>query len=214
MIGRPIEFVDEQGRARGVTADIVKLMEERTGVSFQFVPYQDWQVMFKDFTNGQLDMVAHLADTPERKQMASFTQDFWPLRWTLASTTNMPTVTQVNQLAGKRIAIKQEYKIIPYLQQNFPEIKIIKIAKQTEGFDMLHAGEADFMIDSLFAIGSALRQPEHINFRMHLPVDMPTYPTMFAIRKEWPQLVTIMDKRLAHLNRARSRTNYQSLVYP
>jgi diguanylate cyclase (GGDEF)-like protein len=192
----PIEFVDEQGEVRGVTADIVKLMQERTGANFQFVPYSNWQELFADFKNGELDVVAHLVETAERRQFATFTQDFWPLRWTLASHSNTPTITQVNQLAGKTIAVKKEYQIINYLNANFPKIKIIKVAKQSDGLEMLQTGEADFVIDSLFAIGSSLRQPEHINLRMHLPADMPTYPTTLAIRHDWPILLNIMDKGL------------------
>ena len=192
----PIEFVDEQGEARGVTADIIKLMQQRTGVNFRFVPYANWQELFQDFSKGELDVVAHLAENAERKRFATFTQDFWPLRWTLASQSNTATISQVNQLAGKKVAVKQEYQIIKYLQANFPNIQIIKVAKQADGLEMLQTGEADFVIDSLFAIGSALRQPENINLRMHLPADMPTYPTTLAIRHDWPQLLNILDKGL------------------
>lgn len=192
----PIEFVDEQGEVRGVTADIVRLMQERTGVNFRFVPYPTWPELYQDFMTGELDVAAHLAETPERKRFAAFTQDFWSLRWTLASQSNTATISQVSQLAGKRVAVKKEYQIIKFLQENFPKINIIKVEKQSDGLEMLHTGEADFVIDSLFAIGSALRQPENLNLRMHLPADMPTYPTTLAIRNDWPSLLSILDKGL------------------
>lgn len=195
----PIEFVDEQGEVRGVTADIVRLMQERTGVNFRFVPYSTWPELYQDFVKGELDVVAHLAETSERKRFAAFTQDFWSLRWTLASQSNTPTISQVSQLAGKRVAVKKEYQIINFLQENFPKINIIKVDKQSDGLEMLQTGEADFIIDSLFAIGSALRQPENLNLRMHLPADMPTYPTTLAIRNDWPLLLSVMDKGLRTL---------------
>lgn len=195
----PIEFVDQQGEVRGVTADILQILRERTGLTFRFVPYQSWQLMFQDFKNGNIDIVAHLADTAERKRFAAFTQDFWSLRWTLASQSHLSTISQVSQLAGKRVAVKQEYQIIKYLQANYPEVEIVKVAKQSDSLSMVQAGEADFMIDSLFAIGSALRQPENVNLRMHLPADMPTYPTTLAVRNDWPVLLNILDRGLRTL---------------
>ncbi len=192
----PIEFVDEQGEARGVTADIIRLMQERTGVNFRFVPYPTWPELYQDFKAGKLDVAGHLAETSERKRFAAFTQDFWSLRWTLASQSNSPTISQVSQLAGKRVAVKKEYQIINFLQANFPKINLIKVDKLADGIELIQTGEADFIIDSLFAIGSALRQPENLNLRMHLPADMPTYPTTLAIRNDWPLLLSVLDKGL------------------
>ncbi len=190
----PIEFVDEQGSPQGVTYELLKLVQERTGIRFKFVPYEEWSDMYEDFKGGQLDLAMHLAQTPERKAFAEFTHDFWPLRWTLASSGDISAITSLKQLAGKKVAVKKEYQIIHFLQKNFPEILVVPVKNQQQAIEYIHNGDAEFLIDSFFAIGNMLRQREYANFRMHLPDDMPTYPTTLAVRHPSKELMAILNK--------------------
>jgi diguanylate cyclase (GGDEF)-like protein len=58
------------------------------------------------------------------------------------------------------------------------------------------------VVDTVVSSGRALRQTENRNLRMHLPTDMPTYPSIFAVRKDWPELLQIIDKGLKTLTEA------------
>ncbi|MBU4577058.1 MAG: transporter substrate-binding domain-containing protein, partial [Proteobacteria bacterium] len=39
----PIEFVDEQGKPSGMAADYLKLIQQRLGIKFTWVPIPSWQ---------------------------------------------------------------------------------------------------------------------------------------------------------------------------
>ncbi len=190
----PIEFFDERGTPQGVTYDVLKLLQERTGLRLRFVAYEEWSELYQDFKDGKLDFAMHLAQNPEREAFAQFTHDFWPLRWTLASSSDISTINSLKQLAGKKVAVKKEYQIIHFLQKNFPNIEVVPVKNQQQAIEYIHNGDADFLIDSFFAIGNMLRQREYANFRMHLPDDMPTYPTTLAVRHPSKELMTILNK--------------------
>jgi len=196
----PMEFVDQNGRFSGVTDDILQKLNQRLGTSFTAVPYQHWADLEADFAAGKLDVVANMSDLPERRKFAAFSHNFWPFQWTLISHNAVTEITALSQLKGKKVAVLQDYQIVKYFQANHPQVQLRFSKDLTQGLAMLQSGEVDFVVDTVISSGRALRQAENSNLRMHLPVDMPTYPSLFAVRKDWPELLHILDKGLKTLN--------------
>lgn len=196
----PMEFVDQHGKFSGVTDDILQRLNQRLGTNFTAVPYLHWPDLEADFAAGKLDVVANMSDLPERRKFAGFSYNFWPLQWTLISHNAVMDVTALSQLKGKKVSVLGDYQIAKYIQANHPEV-LLRFSKDlAQGLAMLQSGEVDFVVDNVISSGRALRQIENSNLRMHLPVDMPTYPTLFAVRKDWPELLQILDKGLKTLN--------------
>ncbi|MBU1439638.1 MAG: transporter substrate-binding domain-containing protein [Gammaproteobacteria bacterium] len=198
----PMEFVDEHGHFVGVTQDILQKLNQRLGANFVAVPFQEWEDLHQAFRDGQLDVVANMSDLPERRQYAAFSYNFWPMQWTLISHNSTSEIRQLKQLNGKRIAVLKDYQIVKYFNANFPGVILLHVDSLNEGLKALQRGEVDFVVDTVVSSGRALRQTENRNLRMHLPTDMPTYPSIFAVRKDWPELLQIIDKGLKTLTEA------------
>ena len=196
----PMEFVDENGQFQGVTQDIIQKLNQRLGSHFVAVPYQDWHDVEQDFKAGKLDLVANMSDLPERRAYAAFSHNFWPLQWSLISHNSSSEIQQLKQLDGKKIAVLKEYQIVRFFQQNFPGVQLVFVDSLDQGLKTVQLGQTDFVVDTLVSAGRALRQIENRNLRMHLPSDMPTYPSLFAVRKDWPELLEILDLGLKTLN--------------
>jgi len=198
----PMEFIDENGQFSGVTQDVLHKLNQRLGTNLAAVPFKRWEDLEQAFRDGQLDVVANMSDLPERRQYAAFSFNFWPLQWTLISHNSTSEINLLQQLQGKRIAVLKEYQIAKYFEANYPTITLLHVESLDEGIKALQRGEADFVVDTVVSSGRALRQTENRNLRMHLPTDMPTYPSLFAVRKDWPDLLRIMDKGLKTLTEA------------
>ena len=198
----PMEFVDQDGVFKGVTQDILTKLNRRLGTELVAVPYFDWQQLVQDFLDGKLDMVANMADTPERKKQANFSLNFWPSQWAVLSLGHTPSLASMRELAGSSVAIEKDYDINLLLQQQFPEIKIIPTSHYDESLELLQQGQVNFAIDTLMVTGGTLRKPEYSNLRMHLPADMPVTPSLFAVRKDYPLLLQIIDQGLRTLSEA------------
>lgn len=196
----PMEFVDQNGQFSGVTQDILQKLNQRLGTSFTAVPYQHWSELEADFAAGKLDVVANMSDLPHRRKFASFSHNFWPFQWTLISHNAVMEVTALSQLNNKKVAVLEDYQIVKFFQANYPDIQLSFTKDLAQGLAMLQSGEVEFVVDTVISSGRALRQGENSNLRMHLPVDMPTYPSLFAVRKDWPELLQILDKGLKTLN--------------
>lgn len=198
----PMEFVDQDGVFKGVTQDILTKLNQRLGTELVAVPYFDWQLLVQDFLDGKLDMIANMADTPERKKQANFSLNFWPSQWALLSLGHTASVASMRELSGSSVAIEKDYDINLLLQQQFPEIKIVPTSHYDESLELLQQGQVNYAIDTLMVTGGTLRKPEYSNLRMHLPADMPVTPSLFAVRKDYPLLLQIIDQGLRTLSEA------------
>lgn len=198
----PMEFVDRDGVFKGVTQDILNKLNQRLGLDLIAVPYTDWQQLVEDFLDKKLDMVANMADTPERKQQADFSLNFWPSQWAVLSQAHTSTISSMRELSGSTVAIEKDYDINLLLEQQFPDIKIVPTSHYDESLELLQQGKVNYAIDTLMVTGGTMRKPEFSNLRMHLPPDMPVTPSLFAVRKDFPILLQAIDQGLRTLSEA------------
>ncbi len=71
----PYEFNDERGRHTGISADILHLIEQKTGLVIH-VRSGVWAEILKDAKQGKLDGLACAVKTPERQEYFSFTTPY------------------------------------------------------------------------------------------------------------------------------------------
>lgn len=191
---RPVEFVDEQGEAQGITSDILKLLNQRLEVQFVPQPYNDWELLLQDFKAGKLQMVANISDLPERRSYSAFSQDYWTLQWIMVGKHDAKFETKVALMSGQRIAIMREYQFVKQFKKEFPQHQVIEVDSLNAGLEMVAAGQADFVLDTVVASGIAMRDPRYVNLRAYLPTDLPVYPSYFGVHKDLPELLVILNK--------------------
>lgn len=199
---RPVEYVDEKGEAQGITADLLKLLNQRLGVQFVPQPYSDWEQLLADFKSGKLHMVANISDLPERRSYSAFSIDYWTLQWILIGKHDAKFDAEVAQMTGKRIAVMRDYQYAKQLKNDFKQHQIIAVDSLNDGLEMVVSGQADFALDTVVASGIALRDPRYVNLRAYLPTDLPVYPSYFGVNKDLSELLVILNKGIKTINDA------------
>lgn len=199
---RPVEFVDEKGESQGITSDVLKLLNQRLDVQFVPTPYSDWDLLLDDYKAGKLQMVANISDLPERRKFSAFSLDYWTLQWIMVGKHDAKFDAKVAQMPGQRIAIMREYQFVKQLKKDFPQHKVIEVDSLSEGLEMVVAGRADFVLDTVVASGIAMRDPRYVNLRAYLPTDLPVYPSYFGVHKDLPELLVILNKGIKTINDA------------
>jgi len=192
----PIEFIDDNSQFKGITQDVMQLLNRRLGTNLTAVPYQSWEELLADFSAGKLDVVANLADKPGRRNIAHFSDDFWPFQWAIVGNNYNVSISSLQDLAGETVAIEKNYDLVAILQAKYPQIRLQLTEHYLDGMQLLAEGKVRYVIDSVLIAGVLLRQPQHAHMRMHLPADMPATPSLFGVRKDWPELVDILNTGL------------------
>ena len=72
----PYEFMDEQGKHQGMSADYLALLSQKIGVKFQIAPAQPWSDTQQQLEQKQLDFTPSIVSTPKRDQFLNFSQPY------------------------------------------------------------------------------------------------------------------------------------------
>ena len=191
----PFSFY-ESGVWRGLSVDMLRLIEQQLGQTFKPLPGQALDTILTLVKNGEVDLVTSLKETPERSKTLLFTPPYF----------NVPTVILVKDssdatrwpasFVGKRIGVGKGYGVQSYLEKNYPALALTLVQDDLEGMRQLTFGELDAMILDV-ASASYLNDQEKLN---HLRVFSSfefSYTLSFAVRKDLPVLHQILTKSLA-----------------
>jgi diguanylate cyclase (GGDEF)-like protein/PAS domain S-box-containing protein len=191
----PFSFY-ESGVWRGLSVDMLRLIEQQLGQTFKPLPGQALDTILTLVKKGEVDLVTSLKETPERSQTLLFTPPYF----------NVPTVILVRDssvatkwpasFVGKRIGVGKGYGVQSYLEKNYPALVLTLVQDDLEGMRKLTFGELDAMILDV-ASASYLNDREKLShLRVLSSIDF-SYTLSFAVRKELPVLHQILTKALA-----------------
>ena len=64
----PVEFIDEDGEFKGVTADYLKEMEKALQVKFEIVKNRTWNEIITMVKAKSIDVLSCIVETPQRSE--------------------------------------------------------------------------------------------------------------------------------------------------
>jgi ABC-type amino acid transport substrate-binding protein len=160
----PFNFIDENGQLAGFDVDIAKALCNvlKAECEISAVP---WDQLLTDLAAGRCDMVvASMAETPERVQLAEFTNPYYrtPNAFIGRSDNGVREVTPTTA-RGKVLAAQRDTIQGTYLQQHYKDVAELKLTDTLPAaFEALARGEVDFVLaDALLSysfINSEIRQ--------------------------------------------------------
>ena len=66
----PMEFVNAQGEVEGINPAVLKLISNRSGLSFEYKFFDSWSELYQGVLDQEIDMLASISVTEERKKEA------------------------------------------------------------------------------------------------------------------------------------------------
>ena len=198
---QPIEFADEQGNPAGMAKDYLALIEQRLGQKFQPVLHMSWQEAYPRLRRGEIDMTTSVAETPERLEFWAFTKPYMNIPIVIATQQDVTYISDLKQLAGKRVAVVEGYAATEWITRDRPEIQLIEVKTSLEGLKLLERGEVDAYIDALLIIG--YHQSRRAVQNLKIAGATPYFNAQrMAVRKDWAPFAGILQKALDSITEA------------
>jgi diguanylate cyclase (GGDEF)-like protein len=205
----PMEFVDEDGNPSGVTVDMLQLLAQRMNVRFDIQAYDDFDTMLAALEQKDIDLIANVSERTERKRFARFTDEFWSIQWAVIGASNAPNIVSASELGGKKVAIYQDYQLARQLNDVYPTINIVKISTLRQGLDLLQQNKVDFVLESVEAASELLRRAGYIYLKVQMLEDLPSYPSLIAVREDYAPLVVVLNKGLRSISKQERQQLYE-----
>jgi len=192
----PVEFVDERGKFSGIAADYIRLINNRLGISIRRVPDLTWSQSIEAAKNGQIDMFSAITPTVERESYLSFTQSYIKYRFVIFTRDDYPFISGLNNLSGKRVTVVKDYVTHELTENNYPDINLIFANTIYDGLYAVVTGSADAFIGDTATSTYVIRKNNLSNLKVAAPTEFQSEGHAFGVRKDWPELVGILNKAL------------------
>jgi len=211
----PVEFITN-GKHTGMTGEYFDTFSKLLGVKFELVQHQIWSETMQAMDSGRIDILTLVQDTPERRAKYNFTSPYMSLNSVMITDRiNTNNKMTMQDLTGKKLAVVEGYFWGDLVKVDYPEIELLYVPDITEGLKQTALGRADAFLGSFAPLSSYLNKQEITNLMVagNAPYQI-NYGT--AVRKDWPELVGILNKAIATISteeHKRIRSNWIKLDY-
>lgn len=208
MVGTwpPFHFV-EGDEHQGLALDYVRHILDKAGVDIEYVPIK-WADALKGISNQEVvDVLPTIARSAEREKLVNITQDYLSFpRVIFASKDDADSINSLEDLYGKTVSVEENFIAQKLLERDHPQIKLLPVATTKDALEAVSFGQADAFVSNL-AVGSYLI--EKLGLVNLTVVGQTSYKNdiqAIGVRKDWPELESIIDKALAAMTADEHRT--------
>ncbi|MGC5701950.1 transporter substrate-binding domain-containing protein [Pseudomonas sp. NFXW11] len=193
----PVAFFDANGVFSGVTAELLEMISQRTGLHFQVITRNgSYPQQIEALHEVEADL-AIMSASPQRQDSLRFTRPFLNSPLVLVTQTGQPLAAEA--LSGKRLAIPSGHVSVQQVRELYPNTEVIEAGAALDSMNMVYAGDADAAAVSL----PAARYYIVRLFQNHLAIADQIHTRQasasFALRRSDPELQSILDKALLSL---------------
>lgn len=208
---QPVEFFDEQGVYRGITADYMALIEQRLGLRFQIARVEYAQRQGKTPDETGIDLYALAAETVERRQHWSFTTPYLEFPAHLITRKSVSEAITLDDLSNARIAVVNGYAAREYLATQYPKLVLDLVPDTRTGLRKVSFGLVDAFVSDLPVATYWMEQEGITNLKV-AGASGYVYRMGISTRKDWPELNHILEKGLAQITPEERTAIYQKWV--
>lgn len=197
----PFVFSGADGRVQGLSIDLLELVVAAAGLTVRHLPAQPLIGILDGLRRGEIDLTSSLRPTPERAAYLLFTQPYIEVPTVLAARPGGPRRTFA-ELDGQRVAVGADYAVEPHVRRRYPKIDWVSVPSDSEGVAGVVDGQFEAAVLDVASLAfvthtqrlSPLRVVEGVGF---------DYALSFAVRKDLPMLVEVLDAALSTVSASR-----------
>lgn len=194
----PFEFFDEEGNYRGLSADYIQYIDDKTLLNFEIVKLENWDEVLEGLKNRTIDMSAGLAYSPQRDDYLEFSQGYIQVPGVIIARSNDNGILTVDDLNGERVSVVNDYIMHDFVKNNYPEIKLDVVKNAQEGLRNVSFGYSRAFMENLATASYYLDESRLGNLKVINTFDYELEMRM-GIREDWPMLVDIINSVLEQM---------------
>lgn len=207
----PFEFVDSDGRYDGMAAEYIRLVEKRLGIDLQIDTKRSWSEMVEAVKNHDLDAFSLVVRTPKRENYLNFTKPYISFPMIIVALDTEPYIDGVSALRNLTVSVVENYASHELLVQNHPELMLRPAKNAQEGLEAVSNGQAHAFIGNLAVASQVIRDSGITNLKISGQTPY-RFELSMAARKDWPELIPILQKGLDSITQAERDAIYNRWI--
>lgn len=207
----PFQFIDKEGRYRGITADYFHLLSKKLGLKFVPTKSKDWNQVVALTKAGKLDVYPCAVPTPDRKTYMKFTKPYLSFPMVLVGKQSMSYVSNYSQLNGLTIASVKGGWSSEYLKKHFPKITVLPVSTVKEGIASVVDGRAKAFSGNLGVINYTTDKYGFTGVHIIGQTDQ-RFDIAIGVQKDNPILFSILQKGLSNITEQERQAIYNKWI--
>ena len=195
----PFEFIDVDGSYRGMCADYVSLISERTGIAMDIAPNLSWNEAVERAKIKKIDVLPCVGMTEKRKEFLTYSNPHQTFYRVFVTKEGSVIGNSVDDLEGLQVAVQKNSSHHGFLQDN-TDIKPILFDTAEEAINSVSEGRSDVFVGNENMTGYTINRKGIVNLKMTRLAGAEGKNLYFAVRNDWPELVSIINKGLASIS--------------
>ncbi|QXQ20668.1 transporter substrate-binding domain-containing protein [Pseudomonas tolaasii] len=194
----PISFFDSNDVFRGVTADLLKKLSNKTGLEFETVPGFSYIELKEHVLNGRADLLAWFTPQAEDDDTLHFTRSYLTSPIVLITRADEDRVSLLSDMSGKRLAISMRNVYWrERVADEYPTLQVIDATSSVNAMALVASNKADASIGTLATARYAISRNYESSLKISGVLGEKSQEMKLATKKSSTELYSILDKTLA-----------------
>ena len=194
----PFEFFDITRVYSGIASDYVRFINQKLNI--EMLPIQDlsWSMVMDKARANEIDVLPCVLKTPARSKFLRFTKPYLSFPMVILTREDAPFIRGVQDFEDNKVAVVRGYATQDLLEQDYPDRKFYLANNLEQALKALSKGQIDAYVGNLASITYTTQKLRLTNLKVATTAPY-KFELAFAVRKDWPQLVNILNKSLEAL---------------
>ncbi|MBF9017926.1 MULTISPECIES: transporter substrate-binding domain-containing protein [unclassified Oceanispirochaeta] len=212
----PFHSFDEQENPQGIAADYIRIIFDNLGIELEVQPNLPWPEVLKRSRNKELDIIACSAKSADREEYLLFTNPHLSFPLVIISREDSPFIADLNDLTNMKVALLNQNIITDWLKRDGIEVTPYPAESPLDALKAVSTGKAEAYIGNLATCSYLINEYGLMNLKVAAPTEYGNYNLFIAVRDDWPELVSILNKSLDAISpelHTALRSNWLSIKY-
>ncbi len=193
----PIDFDDTDGMPAGLAADLMALVAQRLDLNVEYARGQTFLQAYESAKARGVDLLLASSRSAEGDRYFAFTAPILTYRPVIVVRDDTPFIPNVAALLDKTFALVTGYSETAALVERYPALQVLPVDDVGAALEAVATGKADATVGNITVLHYKLRELGLANLKVAAPADDQDRRVYIAVRDDWPELVSILNKGLA-----------------
>lgn len=195
----PFEYMTSDGVYSGITVEYIKLLNERLGLKMQIFENLSWKTAIEKIRNKEIDVLPCVCITQERKKYLRFSKSYINFHRAIITRTDTPFLSGLTDIEKMKVAVQLNSSHHAYIQEN-TNIEPLIYETLQKALLAISDGQVQAFVGNIASSTYWIRKLNLTNLKVAAPVSQEIQTLHFSVRKDWPELVQILNKGLSSIS--------------
>lgn len=208
----PVDYIGENGQAKGIVADYVKIFEKKLGLDFKFRKFDTWSQVLSALKKSEIGFVGSVDKTEERKKHLLFSEPYLDLPVVILVRKDYPSIISEKQINNMKLAVVGDYSSMDFVADKFPGVELKTYDSDLTALLQSSFGHTDGTIVDLASASYLIGKYKINNLVIGYNLDY-SWKISFATSKDQAILISIIDKLLKSIDEGKKQAIYKKWIH-